>query len=96
LATDSLPEATTSAILNRVISPDRPDLTPDAARAVLAWEFDPEDKDRMHALGEKARAGTLTPAEDEALENYLRVGHLLALLKSKARKALRDIEPRRS
>ncbi len=44
----------------------------------------------MHALAEKARQGTLTPEEQQEVDNYERVGHYLAILQSKARIALRD------
>jgi uncharacterized protein YnzC (UPF0291/DUF896 family) len=43
----------------------------------------------MNALAERAREGTLTADEREELENYRRVGHLLGLMQSKARIALR-------
>jgi len=43
----------------------------------------------MHALANKARAGILTLEEQIELDNYERVGHVLSLMKSKARKALK-------
>ena len=42
----------------------------------------------MHELAEKARAGTLTVEEHVEMDNYERVGHLLSLMKSKARKEI--------
>jgi hypothetical protein len=42
----------------------------------------------MNALAAKARAGTLTNEENEELENYLRVGDLIAIMQSKARRSL--------
>jgi hypothetical protein len=88
------PESVTAdsevAIFGRLIEVEKDDMTPDVAGYILRIEFPQADRDRMNALAVKARAGTLTPAEDEALENYLRVGHLLSLMKSKARKVLKN------
>ncbi len=43
----------------------------------------------MQMLADKAKAGTLTPSEQEEIDNYERVGHYLAILQSKARVALK-------
>ena len=43
----------------------------------------------MHELAEKARAGALTLEEHIEMDNYERVGHVLSLMKSKARKSLK-------
>jgi hypothetical protein len=48
----------------------------------------------MHELAEKARAGTLTLEEHIEMDNYERVGHVLSLMKSKARKKLRATKVR--
>jgi hypothetical protein len=77
------------AILSRVLEPDKPMLSPTAARELLALDFSPADKDRMHELSAKAREGTLTPAEQAETDNYERVGHLLNILQSKARHSLK-------
>jgi hypothetical protein len=86
-----LTEANTSeaAILSRVLQPDKPTLSPEAARDLLSLDFDPADKDRMRLLSAKARDGTLTPAEQTQINNYERVGHLLNILQSKARLSLK-------
>jgi hypothetical protein len=42
----------------------------------------------MHELLDKAKAGTLTAADKEDAESYERVGHLLSILKAKARVSL--------
>ena len=77
-----------AAILSRVLEPDKPMLSHDAARSILALDFAPADRDRMNELSAKARAGTLTADEDEELENYIRVGDLLAIMQSKARRSI--------
>jgi hypothetical protein len=78
-----------AAILSRVVEPDKPTLSPRAARDILALDFSPADKDRMRQLSAKAREGTLTPDEQAAIDNYERVGHLLNILQSKARRSLK-------
>ena len=87
------PPATEGAIWNRLLQPGRKILSLEAARSLLRLEFAPEDKTRMHELASKARDGSLTTAEQEAIRNYERVGNLLALLKSKARQRLKKAAP---
>jgi hypothetical protein len=83
--------STEGAILSRVIRPERVGpLTPDLARAILDLDFEEEDKKRMHELAEKAREGSLTDADKEAIANYERVGSFLSLLQVKARRALKN------
>jgi hypothetical protein len=77
------------AILRRVLEPDKPTFSAQAARDILALDFRPTDKERMHQLAAKAREGTLSPAEQAETNNYERVGHLLNLLQSKARRSLK-------
>lgn len=78
------------AILSRVLEPDKPSLSPQAARDILAFDFSPDDKDCMRQLSAKARAGTLTPEERAVIDNYERVGHLLNIMQSKARRFLKS------
>ena len=79
---------TETAILERLIDPERSGLAPEAARYILSLEFQETDRRRMNELAERARAGVLSPAEEQELENYRHVGHLLTLLRSKARLSL--------
>ncbi len=87
-----LSQANTSevAILRRVLEPNQPTLSAAAARAFLTFDFTEADKERMRQLAAKAREGTLTPAEQTEINNYERVGHLLNMLRSKARRSLKD------
>jgi len=78
-----------AAILSRVLEPDKPILSLQAARYILALDFTSGDKERMRRLSAKARAGTLTPNEQVEIGNYERVGHLLNILQSKARRSLK-------
>jgi hypothetical protein len=43
----------------------------------------------MCQLSAKAREGILSPAEEAEMNNYERVGHLLNILQSKARRSLK-------
>jgi hypothetical protein len=76
-------------ILSRVIDPDLPSLSEDAARSIIALSFAQQDQDRMNELAEKGRHGQLEPAEEAELNSYERVGCLLGILQSKARLSLK-------
>jgi phage gp29-like protein len=43
----------------------------------------------MRELLAKAKKGTLTANEEVEMDNYERVGHMLSLMKSKARRSLK-------
>lgn len=73
----------------RVVQPERPMLSSEAARSILAMSFDSNDVQRINVLSERAREGTLSGAEQSELDTYERVGHLLGILHSKARVSLR-------
>ena len=77
-----------AAIFSRVLEPEKPMLSDDAARSILALDFTQADRDRMNALAAKARTESLTGDENEELDNYLRMGDLLAIMQSKARRTL--------
>jgi hypothetical protein len=63
-------------------------LSPTAARALLKVRFAARDLERMRELSAKARAGSLTPREEQEADAYERLGCLLDILHSKARRAL--------
>lgn len=83
-------ETSEASILNRAIAHDDLGLSPEAARAILEWKFPPADVEKMNSLSQKASAGTLSAEEQEELDNYERVGHLIGIAQSKARLALKD------
>lgn len=85
--------STETAILGRVIVPERGDLSQDAAKSILKFEFDPADLDCMHQLAIKQQAGELSDEEQQQLERYRQVGHLLDLMRSKARQSLARLRP---
>lgn len=77
-----------AAILTRVVLPEEPTMSREAAVAVLKLGFSALDKQRMEALAERARRGLLTEEEREEADSYERVSSLIGLLKSKARVSL--------
>jgi hypothetical protein len=79
-----------AAILERIMNPDEPTFSPEAARSILALDFNELDKERMTLLAAKARDGTLTAEEQAEINNYERVGHFLNILQSKARRSLKN------
>ncbi len=79
-----------AAIFSRVIDPEVPTLTPEAAASLLHLNFSQADRERICMLSEKASEGTLAPEEDRALENYVQVNHLLTLMQSKARRSIEN------
>jgi hypothetical protein len=81
------------AILSRVIRPDRGDLPPQAAEAILRFDFDPQDRARMHELAQKNQTSDLSEDEQITLESYRHVGRFLDLMRSKARLSLRHTAP---
>ena len=82
-------ETSEAAIFTRVWDDEPNGLTPTVARHVLKLRFSSADQARMHELAEKNQAGELTASEIEELDNFVKVGDLLALLQSKARQRLR-------
>jgi hypothetical protein len=87
---DTMTTNSEAAIFSRVLEPEKPMLSHDAARSILALDFTTADRERMNTLAAKARAGELTDDENEELDNYVRVGDLLAIMQSKARRSLRN------
>jgi hypothetical protein len=77
------------AIFGRVLEPEKATLDIAAAKAIINLDFKQADKDRMRELLAKAKKGTLLAAEQVEIDNYERVGHMLSLMKSKARRTLK-------
>ena len=77
-----------ASIWNRVVRPEAATFSPETSREIVALDFDLADKDRMRALSAKARAGTLTAEEDAEADHFERIGLVLNILQSKARRSL--------
>jgi hypothetical protein len=76
-------------ILERLVGPKANNMSIAVARHILAMDLADEDVDRINDLSAKARDGTLAPEEDNELNSYLRIGHFLSMMKSKARATLK-------
>jgi hypothetical protein len=68
---------------------DDGDKSREFARFILTLGFKEEDQARMRYLAERNQEEALSADEKEELQNYVKSGHLLALLHAKARKMLR-------
>ena len=78
-----------AAIFARLWEGGNGGLSVSVARHILRLGFGTDDKARMHELLERNREGKLTDKELEELDNFVKIGDLLALLQSKARKFLK-------
>jgi len=76
-------------ILSRIIEPDKPELPVGVAKIILKWKFPEDDRERMAELIQHAKAGKLSRREKAEAETYERVGHIVSILKSKARLSLK-------
>lgn len=76
------------AIFGRLFKAEQGDFPRELARYVLSLGFSEEDQERMRQLAERNQEGALSEEEREELQSYVKAGHLLALLHSKARKSL--------
>jgi phosphate uptake regulator len=92
----SIISSSEAALWGRLFDPTSGELSTDVARYILTLSFPLPDLDRMTDLAKKASAGTLTLEEHIELDNYERVGHMLSLMKSKARKALKKVRGAKS
>jgi hypothetical protein len=84
---------TEAQILEQVILPDQPGMSLESARAILDLHFDSAAVNRMNELSEKNRQETLTEAERQEMDTYLRVGYFLNLMQAKARLSLASGAP---
>ena len=84
----SIHESPEAEILSRLVRSEGGGLTSEVASAFLALKFDSSDLAKMTELMAKSRAGELSKEERRLLEAYNKIGHFLALLKSKARCSL--------
>jgi hypothetical protein len=80
--------ASEAAIFARLWGAEENRMSPEFARYVLTLGFAGADRTRMHELAAKNAEGRLSQEEQAELDNYVRVGDLLAVLQSQARAAL--------
>jgi hypothetical protein len=82
-------EAAEVAILSRLFLNGDRGVRRDFARHILELGFTEEDKARMHELAIKNQEGEITGDELRELDDYVRAGDLLAILKLRARRLLK-------
>jgi hypothetical protein len=77
------------AVFSRLLTNGTRPMSPQLARYLLGLGFGEADQARMQELADKNQAGSITPQERDELFSYVKAGHLLAVLHSRARKALK-------
>lgn len=78
-----------AAIFSRLWESEEGELSPALARHIVKVRFSKKDRSRMHELALKNQEGCLVPRERRELDNYIKVGDLIAILQSKARRLLK-------
>jgi hypothetical protein len=78
------------ALFGRLLQANQAEMSAELARYLLTLGFGQKDQARMDELSDRNQRGALSAEEKEELLSYVKVGHLLALLQSKARKALKQ------
>src|SRR6516165_4077235 len=79
-----------TALLEQFADIEARSLSAATARKLLELKFDSSHQRRVSVLSRKVREGSLLPAEQAELDEYLRVADLLAVLQSRARQALKN------
>ena len=79
-----------TAVLEQLAELGVESISPATARKLLEFRFAAAHHARVKALSRKAQLGTLSPAERQELEEYIRVGTLLSILQSRARRVLKN------
>jgi hypothetical protein len=65
-------------------------ISPDTTQTLLKLRFDEFHHERFNVLTAKAREASLTPSEQEELDEYIQTADILAIVQSKARQALKS------
>lgn len=78
------------AIWETILRPRFGKMTPDTARTILQLSIPEAERTRMKDLLAKAKAGTINREESLDLDEYVRAGNMLSILKAKARRVLRS------
>ncbi len=82
-------DTTEAAIWSRILQADQGTLSAPVAQAFLDLAFPPADLEHMRQLSAKAQEGTLTDQEQNEINCYEKVGHVISLMKLKARHSLK-------
>jgi len=84
------PVTTTSAALNQILEPLSRSLNVEAARALAAVQIEPWIQARIEELADRCNEGLLSASERAEYQSYVEGAEILALLKLKAWRFLRD------
>ncbi len=66
-------------------------MTPPVARMFLSLSFGPDVNRRVQRLSSKAQRGSFTPREAAELDQWVEANDLLALMRLRARRALKRL-----
>ena len=86
---------TDTAIFERVLTERNQDWTAEMARWFARVQLTEADRQRVGELLEKNQARVLDEEEQEALQNYERVEHFLAVLRAQARLTMKRLDATR-
>lgn len=76
-------------VLDRLLEPLGELLSPEVARRLVDYRFDSRAQSRIDRLARRSQEGTLTDAESQEYETYVRALDFIAILQAKARAILR-------
>ncbi len=78
------------SIWRRMIDAHSAALSTQAAKSLLELDFAPSDRRRMDVLSRRMQRGQLSQLEQHELQTYVRAGHILARIQSKARRTMKS------
>jgi len=79
-----------TAILDQLADLDVRSISPETAQTLLKLRFNEFHHERFNLLTAKAHEASLTPSEQEELDEYIQTADILAIVQSKARQALKS------
>lgn len=81
---------TEADIFAQAVTPPDGNMSRESAETILKWRFPQTAHDEMRELLQKNSDDTITPAERDVLDRYLRVGQMIDILQAQARLVLTD------
>jgi hypothetical protein len=79
-----------AALLDQLAALTAHSISPETARILLELRFHGSHHERFNQLSTKAQEDSLSPSEQEELDDYIRTADVLAVIQSRARQALRN------
>lgn len=83
----------TAPYLDRIFEPLEDVLNVDAAQRIVDWRADESTQARLDELADRCTEGSLTSAEREEYDAYIRAIDFIGILQAKARSVLRQKAP---